>query len=244
MDRIDTVSSWIKKQVRKAGAEGIVLGLSGGIDSALVAALAQRSLGPDVLGLIMPCHSHPQDARDARLVARHLGLEIITVDLTPVFDLLVTLLPPADASITVNLKPRLRMLTLYHYAALKKYLVAGTSNRSEIAVGYFTKFGDGGADLLPLGDMLKSQVWDMARKLGLPDAIISKSPSAGLQPGQTDEDELSISYPELDRALRAIASSRQAKLPTSIRERIGYLIKSSQHKRKPIPVCKMRSAHR
>ena len=243
MDTINAVSSWIKKQVGKAGAKGIVVGLSGGIDSAVVAALAKRSLDPEVLGLILPCHSESQDALDARLVAIHLGLETITVDLTPVFDLLLTLLPPADVTITANLKPRLRMLTLYHYAGLRQYLVAGTSNKSEIAVGYFTKFGDGGADLLPLGDMLKSEVWAMAKKLGLPEAIIKKTPSAGLVPGQTDEGELSISYDQLDKALLAIASSRQASIPPGVRERVEYLMKSSEHKRKRIPVFKMSSAH-
>jgi NAD+ synthase len=244
MEGIDAISRWIRDQVKQAGAKGVILGLSGGIDSALVAALAQRSLGPGVLGLVLPCHSHRQDALDARMVASHLGLETITVDLTPVFDLLLTLLPPADPILTANLKPRLRMITLYYYAGLRQYLVAGTGNRSEIAVGYFTKFGDGGADLLPLGDMLKSQVWAMAKKLALPEAIISKPPSAGLMPGQTDEGELSISYHELDQALLAIASRRHASLSPGIRERVEYLIKNSEHKRMPIPVFEMGSAHR
>lgn len=244
MERIDAVCNWIKDQVKGAGANGVLLGLSGGIDSAVVAALARRSLGPCVLGLILPCHSQLQDAEDARLVAGHLGLETITVDLTPVFDLLLTLLPQATATITANLKPRLRMLTLYHYAALRKYLVAGTGNRSEIAVGYFTKFGDGGADFLPLGDMLKSEVRAMAKRLALPESIIGKPPSAGLFPGQTDEGELSISYDELDSALLAIASAGHAAVSPGIAERVDRLIKNSEHKRMPIPVFTMGSAHK
>ncbi len=146
--------------------------------------------------------------------------------------------------VTANLKPRLRMMTLYHYAGIKQYLVAGTSNKSEITVGYFTKFGDGGADLLPLGDMLKSQVWAMATQLGLPEAIINKPPSAGLMPGQTDEGELNISYDELDQALQAIASRRNETIPPGVRQRVEYLMKNSEHKRMPIPVFKMDPARR
>jgi NAD+ synthase len=244
MDMINAVSSWIKEQVDKAGARGIVLGLSGGIDSAVVAALALRSLRPNVLGLLLPCHSHRQDDEDARMVAEHLGLETLTVDLTPVFDLLLTRFPPANAMVTANLKPRLRMMTLYHFAGLKQYLVAGTGNKSEIAVGYFTKYGDGGSDLLPLGDMLKSQVRDLAVQLGLPTAIIDKPPSAGLLPGQTDEGELSISYGELDQALTAIAAKRDESIPPAVRRRVEHLIKNSEHKRLPIPVFTMNPACR
>lgn len=240
MDTSNAVSSWIKEQVEKAGAKGIVLGLSGGIDSAVVAALAKRSLGSDVLGLLLPCHSHQQDADDALMVAEHLGLETLTIDLTPVFDLLLSLFPSADAAVTANLKPRLRMMTLYYFAGLKQYLVAGTSNRCEIAVGYFTKFGDGGADLLPLGDMLKSEVRAIAKKLALPEAIIHKPPSAGLLPGQTDERELAISYDELDQALKVIASGRNAALSPAIHRRVEELMKNAEHKRMPIPVFKMR----
>jgi NAD+ synthase len=244
MDTINAVCSWIREQVVKAGAKGIVLGLSGGIDSAVVAALARRALGPDVLGLLLPCHSHRQDTEDALTVAGHLGLETVTIDLTPVFDLLLTLLPSAGAVVTANLKPRLRMMALYHFAGLKKYLVAGTGNKSEISVGYFTKHGDGGADLLPLGDMLKSEVWAMAAQLGLPEAVINKPPSAGLLPGQTDEGELNISYAELDQALKAIADRCNETLSPGLRQRVEQLMKISEHKRMPVPVFKMEPARR
>jgi NAD+ synthase len=239
MDMINAVSSWIKKQVDEAGARGIVLGLSGGLDSAVVAALALRSLRPRVLGLVLPCHSDHLDVDHARLVADHLGLETLTVDLTPVFDLLLTLLPPANRVVTANLKPRLRMLTLYYFAGHRQYLVAGTGNRSEIAVGYFTKHGDGGADLLPLGDMLKSQVRDLAVQLGLPAPIIDKPPSAGLLPGQTDEGELNISYARLDHALTALAAGRDEDISPGVRRRVERLIRHSEHKRAPVPVFKM-----
>ncbi len=205
MELIDDISTWIKDQVNQAGAEGVVLGLSGGIDSAVVAALAKKSLCDKVLGLVLPCHSHKEDAEDAQLIASHLQLETSTIDLSPLHDSLITVLPPADKHTTANMKPRLRMITLYHFARLRNYLVAGTGNKSEISIGYFTKYGDGGADILPLGDLLKFQVREIAKKLALPERIINKPPSAGLLPGQTDEGELKITYQQLDQAIKEIA---------------------------------------
>lgn len=238
MEIIIAISQWIKDQVEQVGAQGIVVGLSGGIDSAVVAALAKRSLPDNVLGLILPCHSQPQDAEDARLIASHLQLETTTIDLSPTYDSLTTILPPADKNITANLKPRLRMITLYYFASLKNYLVTGTSNKSEITAGYFTKYGDGGADILPLGDLLKFQVIEMAKKLALPDVIITKPPSAGLLPGQTDEDELKITYEQLDQTILEIISNGDKKTSPTIRSRVEELMKKSEHKRISIPVFK------
>ena len=238
MKRIDAISRWIKDQVEQAGAKGVVLGLSGGIDSAVVAALAQRSLGDNVLGLILPCHSHKEDAEHAARLASHLQMESITVDLTPFYDNLLTVLPPADTHIAANLKPRLRMTILYYFAGLRNFLVAGTGNRCEIAVGYFTKYGDGGVDLLPLGDLLKSQVREIAYELALPEEIIAKPPSAGLIPGQTDEDELKITYGELEEALLEMASGSGATTAGEVRARVEELITKAGHKKTPIPVCK------
>ena len=240
MKRIDAISRWIKDQVDLANAKGIVLGLSGGIDSAVVAALAQRSLDDHVLGLILPCHSHKKDAEDALRVASHLNLEVITVDLTPSYDNLITILPPADTNIAANLKPRLRMTVLYYFAGLRNFLVAGTGNKCEIAVGYFTKYGDGGVDLLPLGDLLKSEVREIAYQLGLPEEIITKPPTAGLLPGQTDENELQITYNELEQGLLDIASGNVETTPEKVRTRVKELIAKSEHKKNPIPVYKDR----
>ncbi len=234
--RIDDISLWIKEQVDNAGASGVVVGLSGGIDSAVVAALAQRSLGDNVLGLILPCHSHGRDAEDARLIADHLHLETSTIDLSPLYDSLIMILPPAGSHITANLKPRLRMMVLYYFAALRNYLVVGTGNRCELAVGYFTKYGDGGVDLLPLGDLLKSEVREIARALALPEQIISKPPSAGLIPGQTDEGELKMTYDELEEVLLGCATSE--KTAGDIQARVKELMKKAEHKRGPIPVYK------
>lgn len=238
MELPNAISKWIKDQVDKAGAQGVVVGLSGGIDSAVVTALAKRSLPDNVLGLILPCHSQKEDAEDARLIASHLQLETTTIDLSPTYDSLTTILPPADKNITANLKPRLRMITLYYFASLKNYLVTGTSNKSEITAGYFTKYGDGGADILPLGDLLKFQVIEMAKKLALPDVIITKPPSAGLLPGQTDEDELKITYEQLDQTILEIISNGDKKTSPTIRSRVEELMKKSEHKRISIPVFK------
>ena len=240
MNRIDAISRWIRDQVELANAKGIVLGLSGGIDSAVVAALAQRSLGENVLGLILPCHSHKNDAEDALRIASHLNIEAITVDLTPSYDNLITILPSADSSIAANLKPRLRMTVLYYFAGLKNFLVAGTGNKCEIAVGYFTKYGDGGVDLLPLGDLLKSQVRELAYELKLPGEIITKPPSAGLLPGQTDEGELKITYDQLEQALLDMTSGSGETTSEKVRTRVKELITKAGHKKNPIPVYKDR----
>lgn len=238
MKIIDSISIWIKNQVEQAGAEGVVVGLSGGMDSAVVACLAKRSLPDRVLGLILPCHSQKEDIDDANLIVSHLQLETITLDLSLIYNSLIAILPPADKRITANLKPRLRMVTLYYFANLKNYLVAGTGNKSEILVGYFTKYGDGGADILPLGDLLKFQVIEIARKLALPETIVNKPPTAGLWPGQTDEGELKLTYDQLDQAILEITSNRGIRTTPEIRSRVEELMKKSEHKRLPIPVFK------
>ena len=129
-------------------------------------------------------------------------------------------------------------VALYYFAGLRNFLVAGTGNRCEIAVGYFTKYGDGGVDLLPLGDLLKSQVREIACKLALPEEIIAKPPSAGLVPGQTDEDELKITYGELEKALLEMTSGSGTTTAGEVRARVEELIKKAGHKKTPIPVCK------
>lgn len=238
MKRIDAISRWIKDQVEQAGAQGVVLGLSGGIDSAVVAAIAQRSLGEAVLGLILPCHSHKKDEEDALRIASHLHLETVTVNLSPLYDTVLTILPPADQQVTANLKPRLRMTVLYYFAGIRNYLVAGTGNRCEIAVGYFTKYGDGAVDLLPLGDLIKSQVKDLARRLGIPEDIIAKPPSAGLLPGQTDEGELGLTYDQLEQVLLEGSSGSGTTTPDEVRARVEELMHKAGHKTTPIPVYK------
>ena len=235
----EQISGWIAERVREAKAEGIVLGLSGGVDSALTAALAKKALGDKVLGLLMPCHSDPTDLEHARLVATKFGVETEYVDLGPVFDSLMASLPRGSDMAVANLKPRLRMATLYYFANSRNYLVAGAGNKSELTVGYFTKYGDGGADLLPLGDLLKTQVRELARELGVPEEIIAKPPSAGLWAGQTDEGEMGITYDELDRIISAIEKGDTGGCDEATLERVKAMMAASEHKRQPIPICKI-----
>ncbi|WP_073165782.1 NAD(+) synthase [Desulfofundulus australicus] len=195
---------WLKEQAAARGARGYVVGLSGGIDSAVTAVLCKQACPDDVLGVIMPCYSNPQDAEDARLVAETFAIPFKEIVLDEPFTIMVRLLTGDEKHVQdrelsiANIKPRLRMITLYFYASRLKYLVAGTGNRSELTVGYFTKHGDGGVDLLPLGNLVKRQVYELAEHLGIPRRIIEKPPSAGLWSGQNDEAEMGISYRELD----------------------------------------------
>jgi len=201
--------NWIKKTVAKSKAKGIVIGVSGGIDSAVVAALCKKALGENrVLALILPCHSHKKDLSHAKLFINWLGIPQKQVQLTKTYDALLKTLPKGNKLAKSNLKPRLRMLALYYFANTRNYLVAGTGNKSELTVGYFTKYGDGGVDILPIGRLLKCQVYKLAKELSIPDEIILKTPTAGLWPGQTDEGEMGITYKELDKILKKCKNVR------------------------------------
>jgi NAD+ synthase len=223
---------WIKKQVGLAKAKGVVLGLSGGLDSCVAAALAKEALGANkVLGLLMPCHSQKQDSQDARSFARKFKINTRIIDISGVYDNLIRLLPAADRMTRANLRPRLRMIVLYYFARKYGYLVCGTSNKSELMAGYFTKFGDGASDILPIGDLLKTQVRELASELKIPRQIIDKPPTAGLWPGQTDEKEMGITYPDLDDILSRLENKRKQVLPAAKVKRAKELVRSSEHKR-------------
>lgn len=241
------MADWLREHVRAAGARGIVVGLSGGLDSAVVARVAQLAAPDALVAVIMPAHSAPQDAEDARLVADAFGLPVMTVDLASPVDALLDRIrgaaganpfeaaAPEDGAARMalaNLKPRLRMATLYYVANRLNYLVAGTGNRCEIAIGYYTKYGDGGVDLLPLGALVKSEIRQLARDLGVPARIIDKAPSAGLWLGQTDEGEMGFTYAELEEYLHA---RREALAPETV-ARIERLARVSEHKRAMPPV--------
>jgi len=223
---------WIKRQVSLAKAKGVVLGLSGGLDSCVTAALAKEALGTKkVLGLLLPCHSQKQDSDDARLFARKFKINTKAVDISAVYDNLIKVLPSADRMTQANIRPRLRMLVLYYFARKSGYLVCGTSNKSEIMAGYFTKFGDGASDILPIGGLLKTQVRKLAVELKIPQGIIDKAPTAGLWPGQTDEGEMGITYSDLDDILSRLEEKRKQVLPAAKVRRVKELIKGSTHKR-------------
>ncbi|MCJ7744824.1 MAG: NAD+ synthase [Actinobacteria bacterium] len=236
MDLVKQIVGWIRKQVEEAGASGAVFGMSGGLDSSIVAALCHKSVTENALGAILPCYSDPVDLEDARLVAEQLGITKITVDLCPVFDALLAQLPKASDSAVINLKPRLRMMTLYYIAKEKGYLVVGTGNKSEIEVGYFTKYGDGGVDILPLASTYKTDLGSMAGELGIPARIIDKVPSAGLWAGQTDEREMGITYAVLDDILKAIETHQETEAESELVKKVKGMVDSSAHKRS-LPTC-------
>jgi len=232
------IIAWLKQQVKAAGAKGIVLGLSGGIDSCVVAALAKEAVGKNkVLGLILPIHSQAQDFADANLIARKLGIKVKVVNLTATYDNLLKVLPAASELVQINLKPRLRMATLYYFANGLNYLVCGTGNKAELKLGYFTKFGDGGADILPLGDLLKRQVRELAGELKIPGRIIAKPPTAGLWPGQTDEGEMGITYSELDDILGRIENRQPQRAENKKVEKVKKMVQRSEHKRQGPRIC-------
>ncbi|MGM0414044.1 MAG: NAD(+) synthase [Bacillota bacterium] len=232
------LSGWLGEKIIDAKKSGGIVGLSGGIDSAVTAALLERAADIEVFGMIMPCHSKKEDRDDAILVADTLNIEYDELDLSKHYDDLLNdfkaIIPGKDKLAESNIKPRLRMIALYYLAARKNYLVVGTDNWSELFTGYFTKYGDGGIDLAPLGRLVKTEVRELARYLGIPDRIIEREPSAGLWEEQTDEDEMGVSYEVLDSYILG------EEVEDSSKERIEELRASAEHKLNtpPIPARK------
>ncbi|HEX5166214.1 MAG TPA: NAD+ synthase [Thermomicrobiales bacterium] len=233
----DDIANWIGEKVRGAGVNGAVMGLSGGIDSAVVSGLCAKALGPkNVLGVIMPIHSNPEDTAYGVETAESWGIEQRTIDLSGAYDALVQILPPGSDLANANIKPRLRMITLYHLANTMGRMVIGTGNRSELMAGYYTKYGDGGTDLLPIAGLYKWQVRELARAIGVPQAIVDKPPSAGLWVGQTDEQEMGISYADLDRTLEAIDAGQESTIEPDLLDKVTSMIRASEHKRHLPPI--------
>jgi NAD+ synthase len=231
------LSNWIKKQVTEAGCQGAVLGLSGGIDSAVVAVLCKKAFPQNTLGILMPCHSNQQDHDDGMALAQKFDIDNETVVLDEIYDAMLNKVSNRQGTdeklvklAQVNLKPRLRMTTVYYMANQLNYLVVGTSNKSELTVGYYTKHGDGASDIIPMGNLVKNQVKELAIYLGVPQQIIDKPPSAGLWSGQTDETEMGITYDQLDTYIACGDGNEDACT------RIDSMVSKSAHKRKPAPV--------
>lgn len=227
---IDEWVEWLRERVRDAHAKGVIFGLSGGVDSAVVAGLAVRAFPETALGVMMPINSLQTDAEDAKKVAKKLGLNTICVDLGDVFRTFQGAVSEQSKMALSNVKPRLRMLTLYCYAQSLGYLVLGCSNRSEFMTGYFTKYGDSGADLLPLASFLKREVYELASFFDLPEEVMNKKPSAGLWEGQTDESEMGVTYSEIEKYLIG------EKLEDSAYQRIDGMNRRSEHKRHFPPI--------
>lgn len=234
--KIELLVSWLREKVKEARVDGLVVGLSGGIDSSVVAHLIQKACPETSVGVIMPIHSNKQDALDAMKVVESSGIRHFTIDLTDAHEALLHTVDGTlkDAGVfaeqharlgDANTRARLRMTTLYHIANNFRCLVVGTDNKAEWHTGYFTKYGDGGVDLVPLVHLTKSEVREMAKVLGVHQDIIEKAPSAGLWEGQTDENEMGTTYYMIDQYLKGQS------IPKKDQEIIDALHMRSEHKR-------------
>jgi NAD+ synthase len=239
---------FLREEVRKVGFERVVLGLSGGVDSALSAALAQRALGAEnVVPVIMPYKSSsPESEADARIVADSLGIKPEVVDISPQVDAYFGQFPDAERGRKGNKMARERMSILYDMSWKHRALVVGTSNKTELLLGYGTIFGDMAHALNPLGDLYKTQVWALARHMQLPPSVIEKAPSADLWEGQSDEQELGFQYAVVDVLLYYLVDQRctRAELRTmgfedAFIDEIGRRVRDSQYKRRPPLIAKL-----
>lgn len=233
---VKNIVHWLKEQVKNAHVRGLLVGVSGGLDSAVVAYLLKRAFPDHSLGVIMPLKSNPNDLKHAKDVIENSGIQGMTIDLTKTHEILLSQvtkllndqkkLDPSKQQIAdANLRARLRMSTLYTLATHLNYLVVGTDNKSEWYTGYFTKYGDGGVDLLPIVDYTKSEVYEMGAYLGIPQEILSKKPSADLWEGQTDEEEMGTTYDIIDSFIEG------EEIPKEDRRLIEQMHERTEHKR-------------
>ena len=229
---------WLQERVAAAGAKGVVFGLSGGVDSAVAAVIAKRAFPNDCLALMMPCHSPVNDLLHSQALVAQFDIPSRMVEIENAYNLLIPqfesfIKTEGDRGklIRANIKPRLRMITLYYSAQSRNYLVVGTSNKSEINIGYSTKYGDSAVDLQLLGDLLKKEVYELAEYLKIPDFIIEKPPSAGLWADQTDENEMVFTYAQLDRYLETGEGEPE------VISKIQKMMKASEHKRQMPPIA-------
>ncbi len=253
---VDYIVNWLKDYAVNAKIKGFTIGISGGIDSAVTSTLCART-GLDLLCLEMPIHQAESQVTRASRHIEWLKTNFDTVsrqevNLTPVFDTLVAQLPPVDNEedrfmSLANTRARLRMTTLYYFAALNGYLVAGTGNKVEdFGVGFYTKYGDGGVDLSPIADLLKTQVYEIAKFLGVNNEIIKAAPTDGLWgDDRTDEDQIGASYPELEWAMEMNDLGKTADDFSGRQREVFVIFKrfntTNQHKMLPIPVCEIPS---
>ncbi len=247
---VSVITRFIMDYVTRSGRDGVVLGLSGGIDSSVTLYLCVRALGSSrVLALIMPYVTTPrEDVEDAIDVAKRLGVKHYVIDITEIRNSFARSIPEFDETDRVasgNLLPRIRMTILYYYANRKNLLVVGTGDKSELLLGYFTKYGDGGVDIMPIGCLYKTQVRRLGEHLGVPERIVRKPSSPRLWAGHLAEEELGAKYEDVDVVLYSLhdlklsveeASVRTGK-PLDLVMRVYRMYVSSQHKRAlpPIP---------
>jgi len=246
---VETIHAFLRAHALGGASTGVVVGLSGGIDSALVARLARDALGPDhVLGVLLPDrHVGPELVEETVAFAAALGIARRTVPIDALEEAFRSAMPEVHDRVTLgNIAARIRMTALYAIARDARRLVAGTGNKSELLLGYFTKYGDGGVDLLPIGDLYKTDVWALAEQLDLPMVIRERAPSAGFWPGQTDEGELGASYADVDRVLRRLERLereeeivRATGLPAPMVHGVLARVELHRHKRRLPPIPKL-----
>lgn len=241
---VKIIEAFIKTRVSEAGAKGVVIGISGGIDSAVVASLAVRSLGSEkVQALFLPSSSTPpSDLADVKGLCSQLGINFTIVDIQKIVNAFSGSLDQSEQTSTLewmNLKPRIRQSCWYFFANKLNYLVCGTGNKSELMIGYYTKYGDGAVDILPIGDVYKTHVYQLGEYLKIPKRIQNKIPSAGLTVGQTDEEEIGMSYNQLDCILLGLERfqsneevANQLDIPLSDVKKVQSMIYQSEHKRR------------
>ncbi|OGF98708.1 MAG: NAD(+) synthetase [Candidatus Glassbacteria bacterium RIFCSPLOWO2_12_FULL_58_11] len=245
---VKVLSGFIRTEVLKTGFGKVVLGLSGGIDSSLSAALAVRALGPaNVIGVMMPYEtSNPDSLADAELMTRSLGIAHRVLEITAMVKPFFEQNPEIDSVRRGNIMARMRMIVLYDVSAAEKALVLGTSNKTEYLLGYSTLWGDSACALNPLGDLYKTQVRALASYLELPERIIKKKPSADLWIGQTDEDELGFTYDQADAVLELLVDKRlsvhqavESGFPADLVNHIMKVVRQTQYKRQMPLIAKL-----
>lgn len=239
-EKINLTVEWLRERVQVSGTRGILVGLSGGIDSSVVCYLIKKAFPDNSMGVLLPCKSHGKDREDALAVAKASGICYSEVELSSEQDSILnkvvsvlgedfdkTHLRLTDA----NLRARMRMSTLYALANAQGYLVAGTDNAAEVYTGYYTKYGDGGVDILPIASLTKREVYQWAEVLGVPQSVIDRPPSAGLWEGQTDESEMGTTYTMIDDYLEG------KEIPAKDQALIDNMHKRTMHKREMPPMA-------
>lgn len=241
-EHIDKTIQWLRDKVQEANCKGLVVGVSGGIDSAVVCNLIKRAYPNNSIGVIMSINSNPKDREDALKVIEGCGIDYIDLDLTDpqvaIRNMALNALKEknlfnenGERAADSNLRARIRMSTLYTVANDLGYLVVGTDNAAEVHTGYFTKYGDGGVDLIPIANLTKAEVYEWAKELGVHEDVINKAPSAGLWEGQTDENEMGTTYDMIDK----VVQGKRDEVPQKDLEIIDRLHRISEHKRNMPP---------
>lgn len=236
MKYLDQIINWIKEEVKKANCSGVAVGISGGIDSALVAYLAKKAFPNDSIGILIPINKKRQfDLEHGLELVKKLDLDYKIIDLSHEYQSMIDKMNVQLDLTKGNMQARLRMTTIYAFAQERNYLVLGTDNKAEYDLGYFTKWGDGGCDLLPIVNLYKSEVFEYAKKVGIPINIINKTPSAGLWDDQSDEKELGFTYDDYEQYDKNLLTDQQ------LIEKIKLQISKTNHKRIEIPKAPKRS---